>query len=125
MSKRDLIRKLDRLIESASQRKRSRYELELLREIRTALQLKPQIVKSGPGGPIATGQRPRVDRELQATEARIVAHIESYPDHCFALGDLLTDLQMPEKTLKNCLMRLVRDGYISRPRRGFYAPVDI
>jgi DNA-binding MarR family transcriptional regulator len=63
-----------------------------------------------------------VDRKLRASEARVVAHVESYPDHCFALGDLLADLNMPEKTLKNCLSCLVRDGYISRPRRGFYGP---
>ncbi len=125
MGKRDLLRRLDHHIESATLRKRSRYELKLLNEIRTALQHKPQIIKSGPKAPITIGQRDRVDRKLQPTEARIVAHIESYPNHCFALSDLLNDLKMPERTLKNCLMRLVSDGYITRPRRGFYGPVDL
>ncbi len=133
MSKRNLLRRLDRLLDSLDQRigraviakepiTRRLSELELLREVRAALALKPQTVKSGPKAPITLGQQPRVDRELQASEARIVAHIEACPDHCFALSDLLNDLEMPEKTLKNGLTCLVRDGFIVRPRRGFYGP---
>ena len=122
MNKRNLIQRLDRLIGNDYL---SRSELKLLREIRTVLERKPQIAKPGPRGPIPLGQQPFVARNLQTAEARIVAHIESYPDHCFAFSDLLADLGMSERRLKTCLTRLVRDGFITRPRRGFYAMSDI
>lgn len=134
MSKRTLIQRLDRLIEATDQRieraveagkpiKRTLHDLKLLREVSAALKQKPQTVKSGPKTPITLGERARVDRELRIPEARIVKHIEAYPEHCFHLHDLRTSLKMPEKTLKNSLMRLVQDGFIARPRRGFYSRV--
>ena len=122
MNKRTLIRKLDQLIGNDCL---SRSELKLLGEIRDVLERKPQIAKPGPRGPIPLGQQPRVDRNLQTAEARIVAHIEAYPDHCFAFSDLLADMGLSEHHLKTCLTRLVRDGFIARPRRGFYSSIDI
>ncbi len=122
MSKRQLLRRLDHYIESMEQRKRSLSELELLREVRAALALKPQTVKSGPKAPITLGQQPRVDRKLRGPEARILAHIEAYPEHCFALSDLVNDLELSKKLLESGLTSLVRDGFITRPRRGFYGP---
>lgn len=131
MSKRRLIGELVQLIEAKDQAIERAVladefiqsmiaEMQLLCEIRDVLQEKAHVAKPGPKAPITLGQRPLVRRDLQFTEFQIVELIESEPSRLFALMELLTRLEMPERTLKNCLGRLVDDGFVARPRRGFY-----
>jgi hypothetical protein len=81
-------------------------------------------VKPGPKKPINMGtQRPVVKRSLQKTERRLLALINSDPKRLWATIEVVHNSSGSEKSLKYALTNLVRDGYLVRPRRGFYHSV--
>ncbi len=86
-----------------------------------------RLVAMRPGdgrrGPIVLGRKPVKRRKLQQSERDVVKLIDVDPEHAWATAELIEELEYTEKTVKNALTRLCRDGRIVRVRRGFYRAV--
>lgn len=96
-------------------------ELEWMLAIQAFMQgSKHHAIRPGPHGPIPKGVRPLIKRKLQDSEREIIALIQTDPSNHWHMHDLIQGTKQPSHTTKNCLTRLVRDGYIVRVGRGFY-----
>ena len=86
------------------------------------LALESPKTKTGPKGPIPTGKKKLKKRNLQATEQQVLFEMSLHPDHpIWSRDEIWAQVDMSWGMFTNVLTRLVRDGYLTRPRRGFYS----